>query len=221
MSRQEPYVTYALVAACVLIFVGIENGLAGGLGLRGQLSGRTSDLVLYGPAVRDGDWWRLVTSTFLHASVLHLLFNMYALYLFGPALEVRFGHVRYLLVYLIGGLWGSAGALILTPESPTLGASGAIFGLMGALVVVLRKHGTRDLGGIGMVIGFNLFLTFSISGISIGGHLGGLLGGTLAAAVIEYAGVFRARVSLAAWTGLAALAAIGVAAAIVVAHVAV
>jgi membrane associated rhomboid family serine protease len=115
---------------------------------------------------------------FLHANIIHLAFNMYALWAFGPAIEARYGHARYFLLYIASGLCGSAGAMVLSsPFAPTVGASGAIFGLMGAYVAIAKVHGARDMGGIGAVIAINLFITISVPGISIGGHLGGLVGG--------------------------------------------
>ena len=114
---------------------------------------------------------------------------MYALWAFGPALEARYGHVRYFALYIASGLCGSAGALVLSsPFVPTVGASGAIFGLMGAYVAIAKIHGARDMGGIGAVIAINLFITISVPGISIGGHLGGLLGGVLCGLGFEMIG---------------------------------
>jgi membrane associated rhomboid family serine protease len=212
----EPRATFALIAICVIAFL-VVGGASGGLG--GTIGGaRFDQFALFGPSVASGEWWRLVTAIFLHVNLLHLLFNMYALYWLGPLLERRFGTLRYLALFLVAGLWGSAGALLVTPDAVTVGASGAIFGLMGALVVVLRRRGTRDLGGIGAVIAINLVFTFSFSGISIGGHIGGLIGGTLAAAVLEYGGVYKNRLGAAVWLGLLVLAAIGTTAAIVASH---
>jgi membrane associated rhomboid family serine protease len=212
----EPRATFALIAICVVAFL-VVGGAGGGFG--GSIGGAGfARYALFGPSVASGEWWRLVTAIFLHVNIIHLLFNMYALYWIGPVLEQRFGTVRYVALFLVGGLWGSAGALILSPQAVTVGASGAIFGLMGALVVVVRRRGTRDLGGIGAVIALNLVFTFTFSGISIGGHIGGLIGGTLAAAVLEYGGVFRDKLGAAVWVGLVALAAIATTVAIVAAH---
>jgi membrane associated rhomboid family serine protease len=110
---------------------------------------------------------------------------MYALWIFGPAIERRYGPARYLGLYVAAGLWGSAGALILSPNGFTVGASGAIFGLMGAFVAIARVQGSRDLGGVGALIGINLVFTFAIPGISIGGHLGGLIGGVVCGTAYE------------------------------------
>jgi membrane associated rhomboid family serine protease len=127
--------------------------------------------------VAHGEWWRLITSAFLHYGPLHLALNMFSLYFVGSVLEQVIGRWRYLLLYLASGLAGAAGALIVTPDSSTAGASGAIFGVLGALLV-LERRGHIGTGGqvLGMIV-LNLVFTFAIPGISIGGHLGGLLGG--------------------------------------------
>jgi len=131
--------------------------------------------------VAQGDWWRLITATFLHGSLIHLGMNMLVLWLIGPPVEEYFGHARYLLLYLVSGLAGSAGALILSGGRPTVGASGAIFGLMGA-ALILEWRRIFVFGGqaLGLVV-VNLVLTIAIPGISIGGHVGGLIGGGLCA----------------------------------------
>jgi membrane associated rhomboid family serine protease len=131
------------------------------------------------PGVADGGWWRLVTSMFLHAGPIHLLLNMLALYWFGRVLEHVIGSLRFALLYLASGLAGSAGALYLSPNVPTVGASGAIFGILGALLVLERRGAIQSGGQILALIVLNLVLTFSISGISIGGHIGGLIGGVV------------------------------------------
>jgi membrane associated rhomboid family serine protease len=135
---------------------------------------------LYGPYVRDGDWWRLITAAFLHYGPIHLFMNMLALYWFGTALELRLGTARYLLLYLVSGLAGSAGALVVDPTEPTVGASGAIFGILGAGLVLERQRDYVFGGSALAVILINLAFTFSVPNISIGGHVGGLAGGCLA-----------------------------------------
>ena len=129
----------------------------------------------------DGDWYRLVTAMFLHASLLHLAFNMLALYWLGTIVEHALGSWRFLLLYLDSGIAGSAGALVLSnPTAVTVGASGAIYGIMGALLV-LEYRATGSFAGqaLGLIV-LNLALTFAIPNISVGGHLGGLAGGILA-----------------------------------------
>jgi membrane associated rhomboid family serine protease len=129
--------------------------------------------------VAHGDYWRLLTAAFLHYGPVHLGLNMLALYWFGTPVEQYLGRFRFLLVYLVSGLAGSAGALIVTPNSPTVGASGAIFGIMGA-ALVLERQGAYVLGGnaIGIIL-INLVFSFTFANISIGGHIGGLIGGAL------------------------------------------
>src|SRR5919202_4007496 len=132
---------------------------------------------LFGPAVAQGDWWRLVTAAFLHYGPFHLFFNMLGLYWFGTALELRLGTARYLLLYLVSGVAGSAGALLLDPLVVTVGASGAIFGILGAGFVLERQRDYVFGGGALAVILVNLLFTLNVGNISIGGHLGGLVGG--------------------------------------------
>jgi membrane associated rhomboid family serine protease len=178
--------TIALIALNVIVFV-IE--LAGGG--TGSLSGGGAvidDAGLHGPDVSDGDWWRVVSSGFLHAGPLHLLLNMYVLYVAGSILEPGIGTPRFLGIYFVALLAGSLGALIVDPNAVTVGASGAIFGLMAAVVVIARGRGMEQIASqFGLFIVLNLVLTFSISGISVGGHIGGLIGGFVAAALVLFA----------------------------------
>ena len=170
--------TMTLIALNVVVYV-ITAAQGGGINLPG---GKLfSDWALQGLAVSDGDWWRLVTAMFLHGSILHLAFNMLALYWLGTIIEQALGTSRFLLVYFVSGLAGSAGALWLSSAfDVTVGASGAIFGLIGALLI-LEYLATGSLMGQALVlILVNLALTFAVPGISIGGHLGGLVGGIIA-----------------------------------------
>jgi membrane associated rhomboid family serine protease len=186
LMAREPYVTYALIAINVAMFP-LTNKVSGGFGLGGgALKPLGNELALYGPAVARGDDYRLITAAFVHYGLLHLAFNMYALYLIGGVFERYAGPVRFAAVYLVSALAGSFGALLVTPHSPTVGASGAIFGLMGALFVFERQRGMALLGGsIGGLILINLLITFGIPGISVGGHVGGLIGGGLAGFAIS------------------------------------
>ena len=179
LMAREPYVTYALIAINVALFP--LTNQAGGFGLGGgSLKPLGNDMALFGPAVARGDDYRLITAAFVHYGLLHLAFNMYALYLIGGVFERYAGPVRFAAVYFVSALAGSFGALLVTPHSPTVGASGAIFGLMGALFVFERQRGMALLGGsIGGLILINLLITFGIPGISVGGHVGGLIGGGL------------------------------------------
>jgi membrane associated rhomboid family serine protease len=137
--------------------------------------------------VSDGAYWQLVTSMFTQVEVLHIGFNMLALYFLGPMLETVLGRVRFLAVYLVSGLVGSAAVMVFSaPNGQTLGASGAIFGLMGAIAVLAVKVGGQAQSVLAW-IGINLVLTFTLNGISWQGHIGGLLGGVLLGAVMVYA----------------------------------
>jgi membrane associated rhomboid family serine protease len=135
---------------------------------------------LFGPAVANGDWWRLITAAFLHANIIHIAFNMLALWWFGAPVENYLGRLRFVGLYLVSGLAGSAGALVANPTAVTVGASGAIFGILGAMLI-LEWQATGRLGGNALtLIVINLALSFAIAGISVGGHIGGLIGGLLA-----------------------------------------
>jgi membrane associated rhomboid family serine protease len=167
------------------------------------------DEVLVG--VAHGDWGRLITAAFLHYGPFHLLLNMLALYWFGSALEQRIGSGRFLLLYLVSGLAGSAGALLLDPTTPTVGASGAIFGVLGA-GLVLEQQRDYVFGGSALgIIVINLVLTFSIANISIGGHIGGLAGGALAMLGLTRFGRSHAAYGRAGVVGVATIVLVGVA----------
>ena len=126
-----------------------------------------------------------MTSGFLHAGLLHIFFNMYLLYLLGNMLEPAIGSVRFALVYFVSLFAGALGALIVTPDALTVGASGAVFGLMGAAAVELSARGINPMEtGIGGLIIFNLIFSFVFSGISVGGHIGGLIGGAVSAYIL-------------------------------------
>jgi membrane associated rhomboid family serine protease len=187
LSQYGPFVTFTLIGINVGVFL-LE--LVMGAGLNGQSGWIYEHGVLVSSAVdshgqvvgvAEGEWWRLITATFLHYGPLHLGLNMLVLWFIGPPLEEYFGHWRYLLVYLVSGLAGSAGALVWSPSALTVGASGAIWGIMGA-ALVLEGRRIYVFGGqaMGLVV-FNLIITLVIPGISIGGHIGGLIGGGLCA----------------------------------------
>jgi membrane associated rhomboid family serine protease len=143
------------------------------------------DFALYGPSVAEGEWYRLLTSGFLHASLIHIGFNMFLLFFLGRLLEPALGTPRFVALYFASLLAGSLGALVLDPNALTLGASGAVFGLAGATFVIARGRGMDAIAGeIGFLIVFNLVLSFTASNISVGGHLGGLVGGILCALAV-------------------------------------
>jgi membrane associated rhomboid family serine protease len=161
--------------------------------------------------VAHHEYWRLITAAFLHYGPLHLLLNMLALYWFGTLLEQRIGSGKYVLLYLVSGLAGSAGALIASPLTPTVGASGAIFGILGA-GLVLERRGDYVFGGSALgIIVINLVLTFSIANISIGGHIGGLIGGVVAALGMTRFGRSHAAYGRAGVLGVATMVLVGVA----------
>ena len=172
-ATSGPIVTTALVAANVLVFV-LTFGAPVGPGQSGLLI----RLALNGPAVAGGDTYRLITSGFVHENLLHIGFNMVLLYRFGEVLERALGRLRFLSLFVASLLAGSLGALVLSPRSLTIGASGAVFGLIGATAAGLRQRGISVFqSGVGALIVLNLVITFAMPRISIGGHLGGLAGG--------------------------------------------
>ena len=201
-------VTKALVAINVAVYIA---ELAQGGGLYGVHSTIYEKGFLYAPFVGQGDWWRLATAAFLHYGPVHLLLNMLGLYWFGSLLEQRIGSGRYLLIYLVSGLAGSAGALVLSPTSATVGASGAIFGILGAGLVLERQRDYVFGGSALGVIVANLVLTFAWSGnISVGGHIGGLIGGAAAMLAMSRFGRGNAAYGRTGLLGIAGIAAVGV-----------
>jgi membrane associated rhomboid family serine protease len=176
--------TVVLIGINVVAFLVELGGGAGGLS--GGGSSVINNFGLQGLAVADGEWYRLLTGGFLHAGMIHLLFNMFALYILGRLLEPGIGTPRFLALYFASLFAGSFGALALSdPLQVTVGASGAVFGIFGATFVIARERGMSAIASqIGFILLLNLALTFGISGISIGGHLGGLAGGLICALAI-------------------------------------
>jgi membrane associated rhomboid family serine protease len=129
--------------------------------------------------VAHGEWWRLITAAFLHYGPFHLAINMYSLFFAGTLLEHVIGRWRFALLYVGSGIAGSAGAILISPDSVTVGASGAIFGILGALFVLERKGSIMTGGQVAGLIVLNLIFTFAVSNISVGGHIGGLIGGVV------------------------------------------
>ena len=183
LAKRPAALTGALVAANLVMFVvsaATRRSAWGGLG------DMMENGALWGPAIDvGGEWWRLFSSGFLHANILHVGFNVLLLGLLGAPLERRLGVVRFAVLYLAALLSGSLGALLVSPRALTVGASGAVFGLMGAHLMVSRATGrrARDSGVMGLLV-LNLITTFLFPNISIGGHIGGLAGGLLASWIL-------------------------------------
>lgn len=210
--ESPPYVTFGLIVANVIIFL-ITLQQAGGGGLSGQVGvpihGLFYDWQLQPSAVdHDGAYYRLLTSAFLHVSLLHIGSNMLALFIIGPPLERLLGRWRFAAVYLLGALGGSAAVYVWgAANTPEVGASGAIFGLFAACLVMVRRLGLDPQWLIGIIV-LNFVLTFSIADISKLGHLGGFVTGGLAALAI--AGLPQSRTRLSLTTQLAGLGGVAV-----------
>jgi membrane associated rhomboid family serine protease len=202
-------VTRALIALNVLVFL---VNLAQGSSLN-QVSGSLFvRWALYIPGGLDqGEWYRLITAAFLHASLIHLAMNMLILWIVGAPVEQAIGRGRFLALYVVSGLAGSAGALLLSPDAITVGASGAIFGILGA-ALVLEAQRNYVLGGQAFgLIAFNLIITFAFSSyISVGGHLGGLVGGGLCMLALSRFGRTHAIYGRPGLIGVLGLVAVGV-----------
>jgi membrane associated rhomboid family serine protease len=176
MGSNTPVVTYALIALNVLMFV------AQTVAPRVEAA-----LTMWSPAVADGQLYRLITSTFLHSGITHILFNMFALFVVGPPLEIWLGRLRFGALYLLSALGGSVLVYLLSPLNvPTVGASGAVFGLFAATFVVAKKVNV-DIRWVVIMIVINLVITFTVPSISWQGHLGGLVTGGLVALAYAYA----------------------------------
>jgi membrane associated rhomboid family serine protease len=189
--RSEPRVTVGIIIVCVVAFLA-----SGSIGFANAANTRLiNEFALWGPGIDVlHQYYRLVSGAFLHVNLLHIGFNMYLLWLLGQLLEPQLGSGRFAALYFTALLWGSFGALAVTPDAHTVGASGAVFGLMGAAAVEQRAQGINPFKtDIGLLIIFNLGLSFLLSGISIGGHIGGLIGGGLAGMALGYADSRRSR----------------------------
>jgi membrane associated rhomboid family serine protease len=216
-SRRPNTVTLVLIGINVFVYLaelaagGNVNGTGNWIYEHGVLVANAAYADGTPAGVANGEWWRLITSAFLHYGPLHLAFNMFSLYFAGSILEQVIGRWRFLALYLVSGVCGAAGALVWTPHGLTVGASGAIFGILGALLV-LERRGNISTGGqiLGLIV-INLVITFAYSGsISVGGHVGGLIGGiVLMVAFVRF---------LRSWELSAASAAGVLAAAIVIAY---
>jgi rhomboid protease GluP len=181
LPRPRPRVTYALLLVTGLVFLGqTASSALTGQDLLLALGAKVNDLI------RAGQYWRLATPIFLHAGLLHIGFNLYALYIIGPPVEARFGPSRFLFLYFFSGVSGVLASMAFSSDV-SVGASGAIFGLIGAYGVFLYQHrkvlgepGRRTLLNLVFIAVVNLLIGLA-PGIDDWGHLGGLVGGSLIA----------------------------------------
>lgn len=205
ISTPVTTVTVALIAINVLLFLGSGSF---GIGTGGGTSRLDLNLGLFGPYIdQNHEYYRLVTSGFLHTGLLHIGFNMYLLWILGQMLEGPLGSKRFAGLYTASLLAGSFGALLFEPRSLTIGASGAVFGLMGAAFFQMRARGISPMStGIGPLILFNLVFSFVIPNVSVGGHIGGLIGGSLCA--LGFVALEKRRQP--EWMGYLVLLAVGV-----------
>jgi membrane associated rhomboid family serine protease len=237
LHSTDPRLTsFVLIGLNVLVWLAIQgrSSLAATLALTPRGLCEAGNALASYPAVTDattcvqrtsGHWidgvasgapWQVITSAFTHVEALHIGLNMLALYFLGPALEQVLGRARFLAIYFVAAITGSAGVILFSaPNTPTLGASGAIFGLMGALVVLALKV-RGEVRSILMWIGLNLFITFTVPNISWQGHLGGLVGGAVVAAAVVYAP--KERRTWIQWGSVIAVSAIAIAVIVVKAH---
>jgi rhomboid protease GluP len=179
----KPFFTYLFIVAQVLMFLFLE-----------WKGGSTNTLVLieygakFNPLINEGEWWRFFTPIFLHIGFFHLLMNTFALYYLGTTVERLYGSFRFFIIYVLAGFFGTLASFLFT-SSVSAGASGAIFGLFGALLyfgTVYRHLFMRTMGmNILSVIGINLLFGFVVPGIDNAGHIGGLIGGFLAASIVH------------------------------------
>jgi membrane associated rhomboid family serine protease len=201
-ATSGPFLTYTIIGLNVAVWLLgvllVPRAILQGSPLAG-IAG------LFGPAVAAGEWWRLLSAGFLHSGLIHLGLNMVVLYILGPSLERALGRPSFASLYLAGLTASSLGALLLSPTTVTVGASGAIFALMGATIAGQRASGIDPWrsGIIGWVV-INLIFTVAVPGISIGGHLGGLVGGLVAGWILFRPGL-RPLVAALASAGLAAV----------------
>jgi len=221
MTSGRMQATYALIGINVFVFVlqllgGGPSGTGGWLFADGALCGNAvgdGGICGGGQLIRSdgGEWWRIISSGFLHGGIIHLALNMFVLFILGQVLEPAIGTARFVAVYLVSLIAGAAGALIMSdPAIFTVGASGAIYGMFVATIVIARQRGHMEVvQQLAFWLVINLVFTFAASNISVGGHLGGIVGGAIAALVVIAAerGISR-RETLAA--ELATMAGLGV-----------
>jgi len=200
-------ITRTLIAINIIVYLAT---VATGGGISSDKGTIWDHGALFGPLVANGDYWRLLTSAFMHYGPLHLGLNMFMLWIIGAPLEERMGRGRFLLLYLVSGLAGSAGALLVSPCALTIGASGAIFGIAGA-AIVLERQGIFVHGGsiVGIVV-INFIITLTFPGISLGGHAGGFIGGVLGMLALSRFGRTHALYGRSGLLGYLMLVAIGI-----------
>ena len=199
-AAHTPVVTYAIIAICVGLF-GLDTVLSGGQTLRGGLfSGSPGPLgeqhLINTFMVADGQWWRIFTSAFFHLGPIHLAFNMYVLYLYGAIVERMYGPIEYAAIFLLCAAGGSVLTILVDPQQFAAGASGAIFGVIGLLFAVSRRHhavlgreARSVMAGIGSYVIFLLLFTFIVPNISWTGHIGGMLVGAVLGYLLPPTGV--------------------------------
>lgn len=172
-GSSTPLVTYSLIAVCVVVYIAQ------------MFSQEVTGALLYAPFLTEYQPWRMITAMFAHSpgSLLHIVFNMFSLFILGPPLEAALGRWRYLTLYMLSGLGGSVAVLLLSPTSAVLGASGAIFGLLGAFFIIQRSLGGRNTQII-IVIAINLVIGLVIPNIAWQAHVGGLIVGAIVAFVL-------------------------------------
>ena len=173
-STDGPVVTYAIIAICVVVFLAeAVTGL-----LSSNFGGSVYQQLAYVPQLTALQPWRIITTLFTHASILHILFNMFSLFILGRQVEPMIGRLRFALLFLLSGIGGSIGVLLFAPNTAVVGASGAIFGLFGAYFVIARHLGANATQLI-IVIAINLGIGFVVPGIAWQAHVGGLIIGAL------------------------------------------
>lgn len=199
-ARHTAVVTYTIIAICVVLFA-VDTILSEGATLRGGLFGSGpgpigENNLINAFFVAQGEWWRIFTSAFFHLGPIHLAFNMYVLYLYGSIVERMYGPIEYIVIYLLAAAGGSVLTILVDPSQFAAGASGAIFGIIGLLFAVSRRHhavlgreARTVMAGIGTYLVFLLLFTFLVPGISWTGHLGGLIVGAILGVLLPPTGV--------------------------------
>ena len=212
VAGRSDVVTKTIIGLNVAVFllIWLTGGGSSPLLDRAEMIGRAG--FIEGGGVADGQYWRLLTSTFVHVQLLHILLNMIAIWIFGPTLETLLGRIRFIALYLVSALAGSVAVYLFTPPSvPTIGASGGVFGLLGAALVISFQR-KLDISWLLMLLGFNLIYSFLAPSVSWQGHLGGLVAGLGMGAVFAYSP--RGSRNLFQWAGFGLL--LGICAVLVV-----